>query len=128
VKHDIGKTGGSLFGICVLVRGGVKRDALVANKMVGGGIGRGSSAICIGMGGLGSSSVGGVGGSKWPGRIELVPVACVARSVVVKPSLMTLLESCRPFGHDSVRGGTVAAWIIGCPRAAKLVAICLAVQ
>ena len=40
-----------------------------------------------------------------------------ARSVVVKPSLMTPLESCCPFGRDSVRGGTIAAWIVGRPKA-----------
>jgi len=65
VKRDIGKTGGSPFGICILVHEGVKRDGLVANEIVGGGTGRGLSAICIGMGGLGSSSsVGGVRGLK----------------------------------------------------------------
>ena len=78
----------------------------------------------------GSSSAGGVGGSKCPGRVEVVPIArsYTAHSVVVKPLLMTLLESCHPFGHDLARGGTIMAWIVGRLKAVKLVAICSEVQ
>ena len=112
-----------------MVHKGAKRDGLVA-KEIGGGTRRGSSTTCIGMEGIESSLVGGVGGSKCPGRVEVVPITCsyAARSVVVKPSLMTPLESCCPFGRDSVRGGTIAAWIVGRPKAVKLVAICSEVQ
>ena len=51
-----------------------------------------------------------------------------ARSVVVKPSLMTPLESCRPCGRGLVMGGIVAVWIVGRPKAAKLAANCSEVQ
>jgi len=79
---------------------------------------------------VGSSSAGGIGGSKCPGRVEVAPIArsYAVRSVVVKPSLMTPLESCRPFGRGSTMGGTIAAWIVGRLKAAKLAAICLEVQ
>ena len=61
---------------------------------------------------------------------ESTPIAhlYMARSVVVKPSLMTPLKSCCPFQCDLARGGTIAAWIIGHPKAAKLAAICSEVQ
>jgi len=98
--------------------------------IVGGGTGRGSSVTCIRMEGIDSFLAGGIGGLKCLGRVEVVPIArlYIAHSVVVKSSLMTPLESCHPFECDSAKGGTIAAWIVGRPKAAKLAAICLEVQ
>jgi len=68
-----------------LVCRGAKRDGLVA-KEIGGGIGRGSSIICIWMEEVGSSSTGGVGGSKCPGRAEVVPIAFSSGEAIIDDS------------------------------------------